>query len=375
MKLLITCFILDLSGSSTYTLTLARALRNRGVEVDVITQLGGVLAGELRKVGIPVYDRLRDIAGETYTCIIGQHNSVVKAVRLVKPNVPMVFISHGILPRLEHPPSCDTNIQRYIAVSEEVKNDMISSYSVPPDRVDVLRNFVDVERFRPQREINDRPGNVLFVSNGYTPEVQATITGTCERLGLGLSVVGKKNQAQNVEAYINRADIVISLGRGIIEAMACGRAAVVYDYLGGDGMITRENIEEIRKHNFSGRRFRKKYGVEELTGEIGKYDKAMGVINRDIVMRDHNASLAVERILSICGQAEEAFCPIRVSRVSVVWGDPLWRYRIINRTFPPNGRAKRFAKYPHRLLTKIASSARAYLCRWISVVQIRRGRR
>ena len=37
---------------------------------------------------------------------------------------------------------------------------------------------------------------------------------------------------------INEVDIVFSLGRGVIEAMLCGRIPIVFDHLGGDGMVT-----------------------------------------------------------------------------------------------------------------------------------------
>lgn len=350
MKLLITCFGLGLSGSSTYTFTLARSLKKKGVYVDVITQFGGILSTELRKAGIPVYNRLSEITGKTYTCIIGQHNSVVKAVRRAKPDVPLVFISHGILPSLEQPPSYETNIQRYIAVSEEVKNHIVTNYSIPVDHIDVLWNFVDVERFKPLREINDSPMNVLFVSNVYTPEVRATITRACKQLGLSLNMVGKRNRVRNVENHMNNADIVISLGRGIIEAMACARAVIVYDYLGGDGMITRKNIEEIRKHNFSGRCFRKKYSVEDLMREIGRYDKTMGITNRHIILREHNVSLAVDRILGICSRAQESFSPMPVRPLPAIWGDPLRIGSIVNRALPTDGNVRRIIRHIRKSL-------------------------
>ncbi len=65
----------------------------------------------------------------------------------------------------------------------------------------------------------------------------------------------------------------------------------MYDYQGGDGMITEENISEIRKRNFSGRTFKKNFDITELILEIEKYQKSMGAINRQIILRGSNKTL------------------------------------------------------------------------------------
>lgn len=46
------------------------------------------------------------------------------------------------------------------------------------------------------------------------------------------------------------------MGRGALEAMFCERAVIVFDYQGGDGLVTENNFEEIIKCNLSGRRFK-----------------------------------------------------------------------------------------------------------------------
>ena len=49
------------------------------------------------------------------------------------------------------------------------------------------------------------------------------------------------------------AEIVIGYGRSILEAMACGRAAYVYDWNGGEGWMTAESYPEIEADGISGR--------------------------------------------------------------------------------------------------------------------------
>lgn len=347
MRFLITCYRLDLTGSSTYTFTLASELLKKAHDVHVFSPFPEIMAKKLRQKGVKVYENLEKVADEKYTCIIAQHNILALMVRSIKPEVPMIFLSHGVLlPQafLEVPPSIDVNIQKYIAVSEEVKNNLVSNHHICAENVEIVRNFVDVSRFFPQKEINKSPEVVLFISNRFAPRVYKTIEKACETLKLKFIVIGKVKSVTNIEDYINKADIVISLGRGILEAMACGRAAIVYDYQSGDGMITEENITEIRKHNFSGRRFKKDYDVMDLIQEIKKYKKSMGKINREIILKDYNVSLASDKIINICNQIQKNFYLKPIAIPYKKWKALLAYYKVRDKILPPNSRRRRLAK-------------------------------
>jgi O-antigen biosynthesis protein len=313
MRFLITCYTLGLSGSSTYTFTLASELKKKGHTVEIFCPIPQQIAEELRKKDIKVYATLAEIVNQNYSCIIAQHNVFAMMARSVKPETPMIFISHGILPFLEHPPSIDINIQQYVAVSEKVKENLVLNYGIDPEKVTIVRNFVDVNRYFPQTEINESPKTILFMSNNQNARVLETIQKACERLQIKLIGIGGTNQTLNTEDFINQADIVISLGRGILEAMACGRAVIVYDYAGGDGIVTPETIGEIRKYNFSGRIFARDYSVDDLIQEIGKYKQSMGKINREIIIKEYNAALNPDQIITICNKAIERFHPRSVA--------------------------------------------------------------
>jgi len=310
MRFLITCYRLDLSGSSTYTFTLATELKKKGHDVHVFSPFPEIIANELEKKKIKVYEKLEEVSNKKYTCIVAQHNVLALMIRSIHPEVPMIFISHGkILPQsfLELPPSININIQKYIAVSERIKHNLVSNHRIPDQNVEIVRNFVNVNRFFPQTEIHEEPKMVLFMSNYFTSDSYETIKKACKNLKLEFSHIGKTKRVLNTQDYINKADIVVSLGRGILEAMACGRAAIVYGYLGGDGIITSNTIKEIRKHNFSGRRFKKDYNIKDLTQEIQKYEPSMGKTNREIILKEYNSSLSVDTIIDICNQARKDF--------------------------------------------------------------------
>lgn len=321
MRFLITCYRLDLSGSSTYTFTLASEFKKKGHKVDVFSPFPGTMANELKKKDISVYEALDEVPNKKYTSIIAQHNVLALMIRSIKPAVPMLFISHSTIEFLEQPPSIDINIQKYVAISEAVKNNLVLNHGIPTEDIEIIRNFVDVNRFSPQSEINEKPKAVLFLSNRYTSKVYEIIEGACRKLRLKLIFIGKTKPVLKTEDYINEADIVISLGRGILEAMSCGRAAIVYDYQGGDGVITPNTILEIRKWHFSGKRFKKNYDVSGLVKEIQKYEQSMGKINRELILKDYNASLLSDKIINICNQTQNNFCPRSISIPSekLIW--------------------------------------------------------
>ncbi|MCX6766045.1 MAG: glycosyltransferase, partial [Candidatus Moranbacteria bacterium] len=94
-------------------------------------------------------------------------------------------------------------------------------------------------------------------------------------------------------------DIVVSLGRGAIEAMACGRNVIIYDIHGGDGLINEDNFFEIRKNNFSGRRFRINYNVNKFKEEILKYNPRIGEKLRKLVLRENSKNAILKKIEDI----------------------------------------------------------------------------
>jgi GT2 family glycosyltransferase/glycosyltransferase involved in cell wall biosynthesis len=312
MDILITCYRLDLTGSSTYTLTLAAELKNRGYSVTVFSPFPEVIADQLRKRKISVFKNLRDVASRQFSIIIAQHNILAALVRTVLQEVPMIFICHGkILPQacLEQPLSIDIDVRKYIAVSDRIRDHLIVNHQIPSHCIETIANFVDTQKFFPRSEIRQVPGVVLLLSNRCTRQMDKTVKRACRKLNLELMVIGGNRQVSNVQDYINKADIVISLGRGILEAMACGRAAIVYGYLGGDGMITQDNLDLLKKGNFCGRVFRRNYNVKDLAREIRKYHPSMGEINRAIVLREFSVSMAADKIINICKDVLDTFHP------------------------------------------------------------------
>src|SRR5438045_4495565 len=102
-------------------------------------------------------------------------------VRNCFPQLPMVYLSHGILPYLEQPPAIDLQIARFLAVSEEVRDALIAQ-NVSADRISIFRNIVDSQRFCPSSNIGDTPRNALVLGAHIDEPRETIIREACARL-------------------------------------------------------------------------------------------------------------------------------------------------------------------------------------------------
>lgn len=302
MNILITNHHLNLfGGSETFTFTLAVALKNKGHNVEILTAESGAVAAKLTPLGIPVHQEPSSV-NFTPDIIHAHHNTMALVARAAFPGVPMFFLSHGVVPGLESPPSINAGIAIFAGVSEEVQLNLKDKYNIKNPQI--CRNGVDLERHCPRGEINVTPEKILIISNHYSNEQLALVQGACEILGAQLNMIGLQTQSVwETEEIINQHDVIISLGRGCLEAMACARAVFIFDHFGGDGFITDENYQEIRKHNFSGRRYRIQYSAETLAEQLREYSREMGLVNRRIVEEHHNIKQQVNDYLVHYGSA------------------------------------------------------------------------
>jgi len=290
MKILISCYMLDLSGTPTYTVTLCRELINRGHDVSIYTTLSGKLAE-----GFNVYTDVSVIPKPDI--IIAQHNTCAINLKQAFPKVPMIFSSHGVGPALEQPP--DIDVQWYISVNEEVTANLVSK-GVPASKIDLVRDFINVDRFFPATNLNETPKRILFISNYKKAVAFLTVRDACAKMGIEFKAAGAPyRRSYQIEHEINQADIVVSIARGVLEAMSCGRAAISYDLGRGDGYIDSGIYFESRTRNFGYLKCKYEFTVDSLIKEIEKYNPAIGITNRSFIVAHHNHRKATDQILEI----------------------------------------------------------------------------
>jgi len=186
-----------------------------------------------------------------------------------------------------------------------VKANLVQNFGILEGDIQVVVNSVDVERFKPQGEIGQKLRKTLLISSNKNEAQKELGEQAYSRLGLNLEIIGWGKRVWNVEDYINEADSVVSLGRGAIEGLACGRAVVVCGGKGCDGMITEENIDDLSKTNFIGRRYGRRATVETLIDEFQKYDPGMQRVNRRLALERFDAQRQAHKLVEIYQKAIE----------------------------------------------------------------------
>lgn len=200
-----------------------------------------------------------------------------------------IFTSHGVIPDLEQPV---WGADVYVAVSEEVQRNLKDKGF---DSI-VIRNGIDLDVYRPTKPVNSTLKKVLFSSN-YTGGKEKIIRQACDLLGVSFTRIGGKNKVTNVPEVLNEHDFVIGLGRTALEAMACNRNVIIYDYNGGDGFVTPDNIYTYCEANCSGRTNHIYYTPESLAQEMQKYNPDLNL--RSYIEEHNNLKKIVQQYLSM----------------------------------------------------------------------------
>jgi glycosyltransferase involved in cell wall biosynthesis len=286
------------SGSDTYLYALGTELMNRGHEVSIYSpNVSYVLQGRrFEEAGFKVFDSLETpldvlLKDKEFDVIHGQHNQPVSEATKLFPKLPVIFVSHGVIPEPEKPPK-NAFISKYIGVSEEVVEFQFKD--IPEDKKTVIRNPIDLDRFNYSPKKQEGRLKVLISSNYFHNAWTAKeVWEMAKNLNADIFVIGTNGHLSfKPEKLIKDCDVGIGVGRSILEIMAMGKPAIVGDYAGYDGVITPENYDLIKQHNFSSRTNKEIWNGERLTEEIkkifsGDYEQ-MGRSNREIIEKNHN---------------------------------------------------------------------------------------
>ena len=289
-------------GSETLLLTLIEGLREHGCQVTVyVRRLDRSWASGLCDREVFLTDDLETLRTRDFDLAHVQHNSCLMDVRATFPLLPVVFSSLGVMPFLEQPPPFDCGVAQYLGVSEEVRDNLVAC-GVPSNRIEIVRNLVSESRFVPIKPIRSKPERILVISNKLNDARKVILRSAARVIGASIRFVGGEEGAMRQDqlaAAINDADVVVSLGRGVVEAMLCGRIPLIFDVHGGDGLVTPDNLNELRTCNFSGRYYRQEYTVSALVVELGKYRAEYGERLRELALNQFGLETNLPRLLEI----------------------------------------------------------------------------
>ena len=288
MKILLTNNDISLlGGTEIWLFTMAKELAKKGHKVEVFSWRYGKMAEKIK----PYAKLVKGKMPNDYDLALVNHNSTLIAV---PENVKKICTSHGIIPPLEQPIK---GADRYVAVSEEVQLNLQYKGFLST----VIRNPIDTDRYKKTKPIRKKLKNILLLTNhGQRQSDINEIKKACDVMNLKLNIIGIASGTViwDIEKLINDNDVVISLGRGIYQAMACERPCIVWGQQGGDGWVS-ENYFESRIHNCSGRRFGTHYNYVHWLKLFERYNPKAGKTNRELVLKYHNLKKICDKYLEL----------------------------------------------------------------------------
>jgi hypothetical protein len=231
----------------------------------------GAFADELRAASIPVVDDIEAI-GTTPDIIHGHHNSAVAAAVARLPDVPAIFVCHDFTAWHDVPPIFPS-VRRYVAVDRTVADRLVIESGIPPDRVAVYLNAVDLERFdSPRHDLPPRPLRALAYVK-HVAHVEA-LRAACNARGISLDVAGAVagKAVSAPERLLRNYDLVFTSALAALESMASGCGVVVCDARGLAGFVTPEEFERWRPYNFGLRTLTRKVTEKTISEQIDRYD-------------------------------------------------------------------------------------------------------
>lgn len=316
------------AGSETATLTLAAEFIRLGHSVTGYSPQLGFIALEMEKLGISCISELKtdkpnlkfelglkedlDLKPDVIIC---SHYGISKSLRAAFPTTPMIVTVHGILHKNpetneiwpEHP-YLDGKVDQFIATSPEVQGLLLGVYNLDAE---VIFNAFNLEKFKwepilPRGEDlkYDKPKMFLINTNyaGAESEEVKIIKDVATHYGAQVKAVGGNfAPSWNIEDVIKDCDVVVGMGRSLLEGFCMGKIALCNGRWGTGGVVTAESYKAISETNFSGRNSQGKLATpDEIVQMI---DAALNpdqlVWQLKTVAENHDVRVAAQKYLTI----------------------------------------------------------------------------
>lgn len=298
MRLILATNHLGLGGSESYLFTVAEELDRLGHEAAIYTPDPGAGVAAARRRGIAVVTDL-DETGELDASIV-QDAGTSHELAGRFGTLPQLFVAHSETFDLQLPPQLDGQVAAAVALNDRVAR-RLEALVVAPEIVR-LRQPIDIERNTVASPLPAVARRALLLSNNPVADRLALIERACADAGLELvRVGGDAGQAEDPRAALAGVEIVIGYGRSVLEAMACGRAAYVYDRYGGDGWVTAGSYPRLEAGGFAGRDPDAVVDLDRMHADLRAYSAAMGPVNRDLVVANHRANVHAQELVELLG--------------------------------------------------------------------------
>lgn len=362
MKILMLADSMDSGGVETHIFSLCSELSKRGHELCVASS-GGSVAHKLERSGIrheylsldkksigaliSAYRGIRTLLLDEDFDLIHSHTRMsaflvrLATRRLGIPTVSTVhasFDASGVKGRLSYWG------ERSIAVSEDLKQYLCESYSLPPENITVIPNGIDTEAFCLEGEKNTRlhknerdvpriaflsrldtdcsegaellikiapllveeGGRLeILIGGGGSEYLRIKAFAAQVNREIGFRCIKMLGSIRNVPRFMHSTDLFVGVSRAAMEACLCGLPVILCGNEGYMGLLGEASFDGARAVNFCARGY-KKMSEERLLEDI----KAALWEKRETVTCESErvrVRMARECSLSSCAEQTESF--------------------------------------------------------------------
>jgi hypothetical protein len=284
-------------GTETYVLTVAEQLQRLGHQVGIYARHHGDMAGLARERAVDVVVD-PDELGAPADVLLTQDAGMAYELADRYPLVPQVFVNHSAIFDPQQPPLVPGVVEAVVVMSERFGSRVAALDTQV--RMVRLTQPIDTERLIPRRPPSDVPRRALLLGNYLAGDALRLLVETWSEMGLEVVQVGSATTPTlQPEVDIAESDIVVGKGRAVLDAMACGRPAYLYDAFGGDGWVTPETYAAMESDAFAGQALTDLVDGERLRKDLAQYDPAMGTVNRTLVLKHHQARKHVQDLVGL----------------------------------------------------------------------------
>ena len=261
------------SGTEIVTRDLAVGLARRGHRVSVYAPRLGPIAETIRAGGIPVVAHLRDVAAAP-EIIHGHHFVQTMEAITAFPDASAVFVCHDRTAGHSIPPR-HPNVRVFVAVDRNCLERLDIEWKIPSDATRVIRNAVDLARFRPRAPLPPRPKRALIFSHYAEPgHYVDLLREVCRSREIDVDVVGAAfgTESAEPETILRDYDLVFAKARCALEAAVVGAAVILCAPTGLGPMLTSADAAGLHDWNLGAKTLREPLSTSSLLREIDRYD-------------------------------------------------------------------------------------------------------
>lgn len=360
LRILLPTTELDIGGAETHVLELARQLRKMA-HYPIVMSSGGVYVRELEKNNIPHYyaplnsKRFTDLfkSFKVFSKIIkrekidiihthGRIASLISQIASIRYDVPFMTTAHALFDYRGGLKYLTFWGDEIIAISEDVKQHLISRFGVNKEKIIIIENGIDTYAFSTHFKnadlikelkldedsikilyisrisgaltdlaiqiIKSFPGlskvldrvDLIIVGDGDGYEEIKNICRQIDPAGKSIKLLGKRT---DIPEIMNMADVVVAVGRAALEAMAVEKPVILAGGEGYMGLLCPGNYDLAKSTNFTGRKIDYLYTEEQFISEIAKLFNTLSEEEREALGKFGRKK--VEEQFSIIKMTEE----------------------------------------------------------------------